>query len=185
MEIYQHPLLEDVSITWDQDYAAGGFSQVNQDMNHKLVNGLAKLANDLDIKSVLDLFGGNGNLSQKMLDQNVHVVDTYPHKISSEHQSFHQLSLEDNVYSQIRNDFLSDQAPDLMIVDPPRRGFKQISTAIDELRPKFLLYISCHPASMLRDLKQISEQIEPIKWEVWDLFPGTFHFEALTLLKLK
>ena len=82
--------------------------------------------------------------------------------------------------SQIEN-------PDVMIIDPPRAGLHP-NTIIDIIKksPKRMIYVSCNPATQVRDLKPICENnykiinIQPI-----DMFPHTPHIENVVTLTLK
>ena len=76
--------------------------------------------------------------------------------------------------------------PDVVIVDPPRRGLDNntIQTLL-ALEPKKVVYISCNPATMVRDIrlleeKYVTEEIQPV-----DMFPYTTHIENIAILKLK
>ena len=74
--------------------------------------------------------------------------------------------------------------PDVIIIDPPRPGLhpKAIKKIIDIL-PKKIIYVSCNPATMARDIEILSNQkysiqdIQPI-----DMFPHTPHIECITTL---
>ena len=74
---------------------------------------------------------------------------------------------------------------DLVVVDPPRPGLSPEGIAwINHLTPDTILYVSCNPATLARDLKiflQSPYQIEAI--EPFDLFPHTYHLETLVLLR--
>ncbi len=74
--------------------------------------------------------------------------------------------------------------PDVVIVDPPRKGLeKNLIEAITRIKPKRVVYVSCDPATLARDLKIFSEQgyhtqeITPV-----DMFPGTSHVECVVLM---
>ena len=76
---------------------------------------------------------------------------------------------------------------DVVVLDPPRKGAGPIVvTAATRLRPKRILLISCHPATLARDLKTLAEHgyvprcIQPI-----DMFPHTWHVEAVALCEPK
>ena len=76
---------------------------------------------------------------------------------------------------------------DVVVLDPPRKGAGPIVvTAATRLRPKRILLISCHPATLARDLKTLAEygyvarRIQPI-----DMFPHTWHVEAVALCEPK
>lgn len=76
--------------------------------------------------------------------------------------------------------------PDVMIVDPPRSGMHQ-NTVNDilELAPKRIVYVSCNPATQVRDIKLLNEKYNLIKMQPVDMFPQTFHIENVALLILK
>ena len=76
--------------------------------------------------------------------------------------------------------------PDVIFVDPPRRGLD--STTISNIlrtEPTKIVYISCNPATMVRDLKLLEEKYEVQKIQPVDMFPFTAHVECVTNLKRK
>ena len=76
--------------------------------------------------------------------------------------------------------------PDAIIVDPPRKGLdnKTIENVL-AVEPKKFVYISCNPATMVRDLKLLEEKYEITKVIPVDMFPYTSHTESIAVLKLK
>ena len=83
--------------------------------------------------------------------------------------------------------FLRDnkERPDLVLMDPPRLGAKPALPMLLQLRAKRLVYVSCDPQTLARDLRQlvdggyVLEQVEG-----YDMFPQTFHVEAVARLRL-
>lgn len=77
--------------------------------------------------------------------------------------------------------------PDRVVLDPPRVGLHQaIFTPLLEAGPERILYLSCNPASLARDLKILMErgpayQVESL--ELFDFFPHTTHMEVLAVLR--
>jgi len=74
-----------------------------------------------------------------------------------------------------------------VIVDPPRQGLDTATLeALLRLRPALLLYISCAPDVLARDLKRLIGEggYELVSGELFDMFPRTAHFETLNVLKL-
>jgi len=76
---------------------------------------------------------------------------------------------------------------DVIVVDPPRKGCGEpLLMAILEMRPRRVVYVSCNPATLARDLKYLSEhgyvvaEVQPV-----DMFPQTVHVESVTLLVRK
>ena len=73
--------------------------------------------------------------------------------------------------------------PDVIIVDPPRRGLdvKTIGN-IMKLKTSRVVYISCNPATMVRDLKLMEELYEVVEVQPVDMFPFTSHVECVALM---
>ena len=75
---------------------------------------------------------------------------------------------------------------DVVIVDPPRKGLDETTIqTILNIEPKKIVYVSCNPATLVRDLKMLEEkytikQVQPV-----DMFPQTGHVECCSVLKLK
>ena len=72
--------------------------------------------------------------------------------------------------------------PDLVIVNPPRRGIgKELAQFLNKIRPHFILYSSCNAVTMGKDLAELSGyQLQKIR--LFDMFPHTAHYETLILL---
>ncbi len=74
--------------------------------------------------------------------------------------------------------------PDAAVVDPPRAGLH--SKAVEALclrPPRILVYVSCNPEALARDLKALSISYDLERGEVVDLFPHTDHVETAVLLR--
>jgi len=185
IELYQKGKKSSISV--NGPYSHGGFTQVNEEGNKiltELVNGhLQTIAGGGKIKFVVDLFGGNGNLSQSTLIQKALVVDFTSYKsIKNGHQEFEQIDLyrKDAIRNLERR--LTDK-PTTVIIDPPRSGLKNIDHFLKLLNPEHVIYVSCNPATLKRDCQLINEQYEIQTLHLVDLFPSTYHFEAVALLK--
>ena len=76
--------------------------------------------------------------------------------------------------------------PDVVVVDPPRKGLDNNTISnILAIEPKKIVYISCNPATFVRDLKLFSEKFEINEVQPVDMFPFTSHVECCALLELK
>lgn len=75
---------------------------------------------------------------------------------------------------------------DAVFVDPPRKGCddKFLSSLI-KLSPKKVVYISCNPSTLARDLNYLKEKYDVLEIQPVDMFPHTFHIETIASLKLK
>ena len=76
--------------------------------------------------------------------------------------------------------------PDVVIVDPPRKGLDRntVDTLL-ALEPKKVVYISCNPATMVRDVKLLEEKYECFEMQPVDMFPFTSHVECVSVLYAK
>ena len=76
--------------------------------------------------------------------------------------------------------------PDVIIVDPPRRGLDNNTiNNILAVKPKKVVYISCNPATAVRDMKMMEELYEIKEIQPVDMFPFTSHVECVTVIYLK
>ncbi|MFQ5925932.1 MAG: hypothetical protein ACE5MH_00670, partial [Terriglobia bacterium] len=76
------------------------------------------------------------------------------------------------------------QPADCVVLDPPRAGLsKKVVGELVRLRPRRLVYLSCDPATLARDLKALTPTFRIESFELIDLFPQTFHIETLARLR--
>ena len=79
--------------------------------------------------------------------------------------------------SQIR------QRPDLLIIDPPRAGMhKDVVRQVLELGAERMIYVSCNPATMARDIGMMKDSYDLLEVQPVDMFPHTYHIEAVARL---
>ena len=73
-----------------------------------------------------------------------------------------------------------------VFVDPPRKGLdEKFISKLLELKPQKLVYVSCDPETLARDVKILSESYNIIKVQPVDMFPQTFHVETVISLLLR
>jgi 23S rRNA (uracil1939-C5)-methyltransferase len=74
--------------------------------------------------------------------------------------------------------------PDVMIIDPPRAGMhKDVTKKFLSLAPKRLVYLSCNPTTLARDLSLLKESYRVVEIQPVDMFPQTYHIESVTRLE--
>ncbi len=170
-----------------------GFSQVNTAVNSLLVENLVTLTEKLDFHGIHDLYAGNGNFSFPLATAHPnHLVfsvelNSKAHQdavIRSKNSDLPHLKLiHSSVEKYLKSAVINEK--DLIVLDPPRAGLQKV--ALQQLMTipcQHLLYISCDPMTLKRDLMELTHkagfqlnQILP-----FDMFPHTSHMEVLVYL---
>jgi 23S rRNA (uracil1939-C5)-methyltransferase len=163
--------------------SAGSFFQVNRYLVRELVQ---TVVGDFHGKIAMDLYAGVGLFAShlsKRFDQ-VFAVESAP--ISATDLQTNAVKNVVPVRSTAEG-FLPrciNMQPDLVVVDPPRAGLGAKATQLlAALRVKRIVYVSCDPATLARDVRLFLEtgyHVEEV--HMVDLFPQTFHIESVVRL---
>lgn len=165
------------------------FFQTNTDIAGSLYRTAQAWTASLPVTRVWDLFCGVGGFALHVASPQRQItgIEISEQAIQSAKRSATELGVQIDFRALDATAFsLSQQeSPELLIVNPPRRGLgdtlcQQIST----LNPEFLLYSSCNPVTLAKDLAQLS-QYQALKAQLFDMFPHTEHAEVLVLLRLQ
>ena len=79
---------------------------------------------------------------------------------------------------------LLTEKPQIVLIDPPRAGMhKDVTQQILEIKPDRIVYVSCNPASLARDVALLSENYQVVEVQPVDMFPHTYHIEAVAKLE--
>ena len=74
--------------------------------------------------------------------------------------------------------------PDIIVIDPPRAGMHpKIAEFLTNRGAERIIYVSCNPTTLARDLEVLSTKYQTIKVQPVDMFPQTYHIESVTLLE--
>ena len=165
----------------------GGFFQINR----FLLPGLLQLAVEKQSgRMAWDLYSGAGLFARALDFENVTAVessgfsaDDLKHNLAGKAHRVVRSSTLDFLRSQVRGPVLAK--PELILLDPPRAGLgKEICTHLESIGAPAIVYISCDPATLARDLQsllQFDYSVQTI--HLVDLFPQTFHMETVTFIK--
>lgn len=174
------------------EISANSFFQTNSRQAGKLFEIITKYSELDGSEEVLDLYSGTGAISLLLAEKAKRVTGIETVKDSVEN-AFRNAEL-----NSIKNcNFLLGEAravlsslaqeaysPQVIVADPPRGGMhKKVISTILSLKPERIIYVSCNPSTLARDLKDLCEKdyllqkIQPI-----DMFPQTYHIESVARL---
>ncbi len=163
------------------------FFQTNPAVAASLYASARDWVSALPVKHMWDLFCGVGGfgLHCATADMKLTGIEIAPEAIASARQSAAQLGLTDIHFQALDStQFATDQQaiPDLVLVNPPRRGIGQaLCYYLNGVAPKYIIYSSCNAQTMARDISSLSAyRVERV--QLFDMFPHTAHYEVLTLL---
>jgi 23S rRNA (uracil1939-C5)-methyltransferase len=170
------------------------FVQVNGAVNEALVAQALELLEPEASSRVLDLFCGLGNFSLALARYAAHVVGVEGEGVLIE-RARGNAQRNGIVNTEFHTGNLAvapapDSCPWLrhsyshVLLDPPRTGAREVLAAVAALAPRRVLYISCHPGSLARDLGVLVHEhgFTLDAAGVVDMFPHTAHVESLALL---
>jgi len=171
-------------------YGPGGFAQVNSAQNRNLIAKILAILDLRGVENVLDLFCGMGNFSLPIARRAGMVTGIEFHAASVEAavknavaNNLQNVRFHAADASTVMNRFNGDEF-DLVVLDPPRSGSSRASREILKVRPPRVLYISCDPATLTRDLSLlVNDGYRVVSSRPFDLFPQTWHIESVTLLE--
>lgn len=180
---------------WNQQHAAGGFRQVNDEQNEKLISWVQQTLDNR--QPTYDLYGGSANLSWNLAAQGieVHCVDQSAPDNQPGQQPDCLRFYSEGVLSWLKNrvtDLVYQRIPPLStpwsaIIDPPRGGMgdelEAIMERLDRLNVNTIVLVGCKTDTWARDIAKLQQR----KWKlksvaVFDFFPHTPHIESAACL---
>jgi 23S rRNA (uracil1939-C5)-methyltransferase len=175
------------------------FIQINGAVNEALVSRAVELLELTPAAAVLDLFCGIGNFTLPLartagrvvgVEGDAALVARARHNArlnGLENTEFHVADLArlpSDVAAAAQTSPWLKKGYTHVVLDPPRAGAREVLASVANLEPQRVLYISCHPGSLARDLGVLVNEhgftLEAAG--VLDMFPHTAHFESLALL---
>ena len=165
--------------------SAGAFFQTNRHLIDRMTD---IVVGERRGRLALDLYSGVGLFALPLAQQFDRVVAVESSPTSSADLR-HNAPANVKVSSQNVEDYLESSTgqlhPDLTVADPPRTGLgTAVCRRLAALTSGEIVYVSCDPATLARDLKQLTEggwRVSAI--HLVDLFPQTFHIETITVLQ--
>ena len=172
------------------EISANSFFQTNTRGAALLFKIVEKYAGLSGSETVLDLYSGTGTIPILLSEQSKAVtgIEIVESAVDDAEKNCRKNGISNCKF--IRGDIRKclsqiEQRPDVLIIDPPRAGMhKDVVKQVLELGAGRLVYVSCNPATMARDLELMQETYRLEEVQPVDMFPHTYHVEAVGKLKL-
>ena len=168
--------------------SANSFFQTNSLGAERLYDKVMEFAELTGTETVLDLYSGTGTIpiylsggARSLIGMEIAesaVLDAQRNCLAND---------VDNcrfILGDIRENLkIMTSRPDVLIIDPPRAGMhKDVLEGVMELATDRVVYVSCNPSTLARDLAVMSQDYEVLEIQPVDMFPHTYHIEAVAKL---
>lgn len=196
-KLFTYPLLisvyKDDELIYGKPYINISYSNIKYSINHKAffqINNECGLALYEKIKSycqnskkVLDLYCGIASIGLYLGNKTTTGIEINPFSVEcakiniKENNSNYKIILGDS--SSATGNY------DTIIIDPPRSGLtKKVIETINKIKPKKIIYISCNPSTLKRDISLLTNyHLKEVTG--FNMFPLTKHIETISLLEVK
>lgn len=185
-------------------HVENAFSQPNSAVNQQMLAWVAeRLSGITGLRDALELYGGAGNFTWVLAQsvRSVVMTELSRQAVQSAQSAFAEAQIHNVQIAAMDSEQVStllsqsgegtalrwqerDYEFDLVLVDPPRAGLDDITRTLVQ-RFEHILYISCNPETLARDLQAWEITHEVKEWAVFDQFPYTHHIEMGVLLRLR
>lgn len=172
-------------------YLPTQFTQVNHKINLAMIDQAIELLQLCPEDKVIDLFCGIGNFTLPLARHCQSVVG-----VEGDHAAVEQ-AIENskqnkilntqfyyaNLFESVYDTCWSSEKYNKVLLDPPRAGAQEIIPLIDQWGPSRVVYVSCNPATLARDIQMfVSRGFKLDACGILDMFPQTKHVETMALL---
>jgi len=158
------------------------FYQVNLEVNERVVTDVDAVLKALAPARLLDLYAGIGNLSARAVRRGVPATLVEQDR-SSAGDALKNLPNAEVLIQDAGRWLAGHRFFDVAVLDPPRAGAPGLLAKLVVTRPRALVYLSCDPATLARDIRSVLslgyrlDRVQP-----YDMFPGSDHVETLAVL---
>ena len=174
-------------------FAPTDFIQVNAGLNRLMVERAFELLSPSADDRALDLFCGLGNFSLPLARRTFSVtgIEGDPALVARARANASQNRIGNAEFHAADLSADVSQAPwacrdyDLVLLDPPRAGAREVLPVLVASRPRRIVYISCHAATLARDAGVLVQQYgyRLVAAGIMDMFPHTSHVESIALFE--
>lgn len=166
------------------------FFQVNPVVAENLYKKVLQFAHNSDL--ILDLYSGTGTITMLLSKKAKKVIGVEVVKDAvgdaKNNLLLNNINNVEFICGKVEDkiDELKKLKADVFVLDPPRSGSdKKSLKSILEIKPKKIIYISCNPVTLARDINVLKEKYELSEISAFDMFPQTYHVECVCVLNRK
>ena len=174
-------------IVGDDAYPGGpAFEQVNPEMGRMAREDALSRLGPVVGRHVWDLYAGVGETSRLLADRGARVssVEIDPQAVEAARVERPDDEALSRFVGPVERVVGRLDAPDLVVANPPRTGLgREVCRALRDRPPQSIVYISCDPATLARDLQRLGNAFRLQAINAFDLFPHTAHVETVVHLE--
>lgn len=173
--------------------SAKSFFQTNTSQAELLYRTVQRMANGNQQGIAVDLYCGTGAIAFHLASYfkmvyGIELVEdaVFNAEQNAERNAISNVSFHCGEVQKVFSDLLQT-SPDLIVVDPPRAGLsKKVVRDILHASPRQIIYVSCNPATLARDVAMFTDKgFDIVEVQPIDMFPHTYHIETVVNLKVK
>ena len=152
-------------------------------MNRELATCVAALVPEG--QRVVELYAGAGNLTVLLAQKAAQLtaVEDDSGACDAARENLRARGLRAKVSQADANTHAIGDAAQAVVLDPPRTGARAACGAIVKSKARRVVYVSCDPPTLGRDLEILSERFQLVSVDLFEMFPHTSHIEAVALLE--
>jgi len=170
--------------------SSNSFYQVNRFTTVKLYNEVINFYKHNKCSNVLDLYCGTGTISILISDyvDCVTGIEVISEAVvnANDNKVLNKVSNVEFISGKVEDYIDRFTGIDSIIVDPPRSGLDNVTIGnILRISPKSIVYVSCDPVTLARDLNILKDMYDVVSVTPVDMFPNTYHVESVCVLKYK
>lgn len=193
--LWGEPVLEDRMFGYSFLLSPAAFYQVNHRQAERLYDCVLEFAALTNQETAVDLYCGVGTITLALAKhaKNVIGIEITPEAVENARQNAVRNGIANVKFLcadagiAARRLAMEGVRPNVLVVDPPRKGLEPAARdAILRMQPSRIVYVSCAPATLARDVKELCSVGYKLETtQAFDLFPRTSHVECVVLLSYK
>ena len=186
-----NPFITDMLGKYEFEISSNSFFQTNTTGAEMLYSKVKEYANLTGTETVLDLYSGTGTIPISLSEYakeitGIEIVESsiLNAKKNAQRNNVNNCKFLLGDIKEILPNL--HYKPDVIIIDPPRVGMhKEVVKQILKIGCAKIVYVSCNPATLARDINMLKENYTVVEVQPVDMFPHTYHIEAVAKLEIK